>query len=121
MATLPERERRLVSLYYFGEVTMKQIGAELGVNESRVSQLHARAIQRLRAALEPGAPAPTGAAVPRPVITALTPRVPMAARPVLPFARPTMAKAAAAAARPKRRTCWPTRAARARPAAGRPA
>jgi RNA polymerase sigma factor for flagellar operon FliA len=95
MATLPERERRLVSLYYFGDVTMKQIGAELGVNESRVSQLHARAIQRLRAALEPSRPArPTGAAVRlRPVITALTPRVPMAARPVLPFARPVMAKA----------------------------
>jgi RNA polymerase sigma factor FliA len=95
MATLPERERRLVNLYYFGDVTMKQIGAELGVNESRVSQLHARAIQRLRAALEPRAARPMGAAVyARPVITALTPRVPaMSARPVLPFARPTMAKA----------------------------
>jgi RNA polymerase sigma factor FliA len=95
MATLPERERRLVSLYYFGDVTMKQIGAELGVNESRVSQLHARAIQRLRTALEPRATRPTGGIAPRPVITALTPRVPsMSARPVLPFARPTMAKAA---------------------------
>jgi RNA polymerase sigma factor for flagellar operon FliA len=51
LSTLPERERRLVNLYYFGDVTMKQIGEELGVNESRVSQLHARAIQRLRAAL----------------------------------------------------------------------
>jgi RNA polymerase sigma factor for flagellar operon FliA len=50
MASLPPRERRLIGLYYFGEVTMKQIGAELGVNESRVSQLHARAIQRLRQA-----------------------------------------------------------------------
>ena len=57
MATLPARERRLVSLYYFGDVTMKEIGAELGVNESRVSQLHARAIQRLRAALEPASAA----------------------------------------------------------------
>jgi RNA polymerase sigma factor FliA len=93
MATLPERERRLVNLYYFGDVTMKQIGAELGVNESRVSQLHARAIQRLRAVLEPKSARATGAAAPRPVITALTPRVPLAARPVLPFARPTMAKA----------------------------
>ncbi len=95
MATLPDRERRLVNLYYFGDVTMKQIGAELGVNESRVSQLHARAIQRLRAALEPSRAArPTGAAQPAPIITALTPRVPrMAARPVLPFARPVMAKA----------------------------
>lgn len=53
IASLPKRERRLISLYYFGDVTMKQIGAELGVNESRVSQLHARAIQRLRQALAP--------------------------------------------------------------------
>jgi RNA polymerase sigma factor for flagellar operon FliA len=51
IAFLPKRERRLISLYYFGDVTMKQIGAELGVNESRVSQLHARAVQRLRQTL----------------------------------------------------------------------
>src|SRR5918993_2551696 len=49
--TLPVRERRVVSLYYYAEVTMKEIGAELGVNESRVSQLHARALRRLRDAL----------------------------------------------------------------------
>jgi RNA polymerase sigma factor FliA len=49
--TLPPRERRVISLYYYGEVTMKEIGAELGVNESRVSQLHARALRRLRDAL----------------------------------------------------------------------
>jgi RNA polymerase sigma factor for flagellar operon FliA len=49
--TLPVRERRVIGLYYYGEVTMKEIGAELGVNESRVSQLHARAIRRLREAL----------------------------------------------------------------------
>ena len=49
--TLPTRERKVISLYYYGEVTMKQIGAEIGVNESRVSQLHARAIRRLRDAL----------------------------------------------------------------------
>src|SRR5512137_1231240 len=55
MATLPERERRLIGLYYFGDVTMKQIGTELGVNESRVSQLHARAIQRLRQAFSASA------------------------------------------------------------------
>jgi len=51
IATLPPRERRVISLYYFGDVTMKRIGAEIGVNESRVSQLHARAVQRLRRAL----------------------------------------------------------------------
>jgi RNA polymerase sigma factor for flagellar operon FliA len=49
--SLPPRERRVISLYYYGEVTMKEIGAELGVNESRVSQLHARALRRLRDAL----------------------------------------------------------------------
>jgi RNA polymerase sigma factor for flagellar operon FliA len=51
IATLPHREQRVIALYYYNEVTMKDIGAELGVNESRVSQLHARAIRRLREAL----------------------------------------------------------------------
>ena len=45
---LPWRERKVIGLYYYGEVTMKEIGSEIGVNESRVSQLHARAVQRLR-------------------------------------------------------------------------
>ena len=49
--SLPWRERKVIGLYYYGEVTMKHIGAEIGVNESRVSQLHARAIRRLRDAL----------------------------------------------------------------------
>jgi Sigma-70, region 4 len=52
IASLPVREQKVISLYYYGEATMKQIGAEIGVNESRVSQLHARAIRRLRDALE---------------------------------------------------------------------
>jgi RNA polymerase sigma factor for flagellar operon FliA len=51
IASLPPRERKVVGLYYYAEATMKQIGAEIGVNESRVSQLHARAIQRLRKSL----------------------------------------------------------------------
>jgi RNA polymerase sigma factor for flagellar operon FliA len=51
IASLPPRERKVIGLYYYGESTMKQIGAEIGVNESRVSQLHARAVQRLRKAL----------------------------------------------------------------------
>jgi RNA polymerase sigma factor FliA len=51
LATLPAREQRVIALYYYGEVTMKEIGQELGVNESRVSQLHARALRRLREAL----------------------------------------------------------------------
>jgi RNA polymerase sigma factor for flagellar operon FliA len=49
--SLPWRERKVIGLYYYGEVTMKEIGSEIGVNESRVSQLHARAIRRLRDAL----------------------------------------------------------------------
>src|SRR4249920_976031 len=49
--SLPVRERKVIGLYYYGEVTMKQIGSEIGVNESRVSQLHARAIRRLRDSL----------------------------------------------------------------------
>jgi RNA polymerase sigma factor for flagellar operon FliA len=52
LETLPLREQKIIRLYYFEEATMKQIGRAIGVNESRVSQLHARAISRLRAALE---------------------------------------------------------------------
>jgi RNA polymerase sigma factor for flagellar operon FliA len=80
IGTLPPREQRVIALYYYGEVTMKEIGQELGVNESRVSQLHARALGRLREALGADAmPATTAAAL-------------RAA--VLAFARkPTMAKA----------------------------
>lgn len=48
---LPWRERKVIGLYYYGDVTMKEIGGEIGVNESRVSQLHARAVQRLRKTL----------------------------------------------------------------------
>ncbi len=51
LLALPPRERRVIGLYYYGGATMKQIGARIGVNESRVSQLHARAIGRLRAIL----------------------------------------------------------------------
>ena len=50
---LPVREQKVIGLYYYREATMKQIGSEIGVNESRVSQLHARAIQRLRKLLGP--------------------------------------------------------------------
>ncbi len=49
--TLPPREQRVISMYYYSEITMKDIGTALGVNESRVSQLHARALKRLREAL----------------------------------------------------------------------
>jgi RNA polymerase sigma factor for flagellar operon FliA len=61
IASLPPREQKVVGLYYYGEATMKEIGAEIGVNESRVSQLHARAIRRLRDALGTVAPAQAAA------------------------------------------------------------
>jgi RNA polymerase sigma factor for flagellar operon FliA len=70
IASLPPRERRVVALYYYGEATMKQIGAEIGVNESRVSQLHARAVQRLRKALGGDCGAAEAAHVLRPAILA---------------------------------------------------
>lgn len=61
IASLPARERKVIALYYYRDVTMKQIGAEIGVNESRVSQLHARAIQRLKKSLDiPSLDAATG-------------------------------------------------------------
>jgi RNA polymerase sigma factor for flagellar operon FliA len=50
--TLPKKERLVVSLYYFDELTMKEIGEVLGVNESRVSQLHTKAMLRLRTKLK---------------------------------------------------------------------
>jgi RNA polymerase sigma factor FliA len=48
---LPEREQLLLSLYYGDELTMKQVGSLLGLTESRVSQLHAQALLRVRAHL----------------------------------------------------------------------
>jgi RNA polymerase sigma factor for flagellar operon FliA len=70
IASLPPRERRVVALYYYGEATMKQIGAEIGVNESRVSQLHARAIQRLKKSLGADSASADAAAALRPAIVA---------------------------------------------------
>lgn len=48
---LPERERLVISLYYHDELTLKEIGAVLGVTESRISQIHTKAIVRLRSRL----------------------------------------------------------------------
>jgi RNA polymerase sigma factor FliA len=48
---LPERERLVVTLYYYEEMTMKEIGLVLGVVESRVSQIHSSAVVHLRARL----------------------------------------------------------------------
>jgi RNA polymerase sigma factor for flagellar operon FliA len=52
IAHLPDRERLVMSLYYFEEMTMREIGLALGVVESRVSQMHASAVVHLRAALK---------------------------------------------------------------------
>ena len=52
---LPEREKLVLSLYYDEELHLKEIGAVLGVSESRVSQLHGQALARLRARVGAGA------------------------------------------------------------------
>ncbi len=49
---LPEREKLVMSLYYEQELNLKEIGAILGVSESRVSQIHGQALARIRAQLE---------------------------------------------------------------------
>jgi len=60
IAALPEREKIVITLYYYEELTLREIGEVLGVTESRVSQLHTKAILRLRARL--GGTASRGAA-----------------------------------------------------------
>ena len=60
IADLPERERLVLTLYYYEELTMREVGATMGVVESRVSQLHSSAMARLRVAL--GASSPRRAA-----------------------------------------------------------
>ena len=51
ISRLPEREKLVVTLYYYEELTLREIGEVLGVTESRVSQLHTKAILRLKARL----------------------------------------------------------------------
>ena len=51
IALLPEHERLVISLYYFEGLTMREIGKLRGVSESRISQLHAKAVLDLRAQL----------------------------------------------------------------------
>ena len=54
IARLPEREKIVITLYYYEELTLREIGEVLGVTESRVSQLHTKAILRLKARLSGG-------------------------------------------------------------------
>lgn len=50
--SLPKNERMVIALYYYEELTMKEIGVVLKVSESRVSQIHTQAVLRLRNAIE---------------------------------------------------------------------
>jgi len=52
MGVLPERYRKVVVLYYTNEMTMKEIGGILGINESRVSQIHKSALEKMATALQ---------------------------------------------------------------------
>jgi RNA polymerase sigma factor for flagellar operon FliA len=70
ISSLPPREQKVIGRYYYGEATMKEIGSEIGVNESRVSQLHARAIRRLKEALGSEVPPAEAATVMRGAILA---------------------------------------------------
>jgi RNA polymerase sigma factor for flagellar operon FliA len=55
ISRLPEREKLVITLYYYEELTLREIGEVLGVTESRVSQLHTKAILRLKARMSPAA------------------------------------------------------------------
>ncbi|HEV2074780.1 MAG TPA: RNA polymerase sigma factor WhiG [Thermoleophilaceae bacterium] len=52
VARLPEREKLVVALYYYENLTLREIGEVMGVTESRVSQLHTKAVLRLRSGLQ---------------------------------------------------------------------
>ena len=50
--SLPEREKTVISLYYYEELTLKEIASILGVSESRVSQIHSKVILKLRTKMQ---------------------------------------------------------------------
>lgn len=52
MRTLPQRYQMVIGLYYLGGKTMREIGATMGINESRVSQIHSAALSRMGASLQ---------------------------------------------------------------------
>ena len=51
MQSLPERSRAIIQLYYRSELTMREVGSRFGVNESRISQIHKRALETMAGAL----------------------------------------------------------------------
>ena len=53
LESLTEKEKKVILLYYYEELTLKEISAVLEVSESRISQLHTKAIQKLRVKLGP--------------------------------------------------------------------
>jgi RNA polymerase sigma factor for flagellar operon FliA len=66
LARLPERERLIMTLYYQHDLTMKEIAARLDVDESRISQLHAEALERLKARVRASLSPPKQVVVARP-------------------------------------------------------
>jgi len=52
VASLPERERLVMALYYDEELNLREIGSVLGVSESRVCQIHSQAVIRLQTRIE---------------------------------------------------------------------
>ncbi|MGH9573454.1 MAG: FliA/WhiG family RNA polymerase sigma factor [Candidatus Acidiferrales bacterium] len=77
---LPDRERQVLALYHFEELTMKEVGEVLGIGESRVSQIHTAALLRLRVRMREMLEAGHAPAVRKPTIA------PIIARPVKEFA-----------------------------------
>ncbi len=70
IARMSQREQLILSLYYYEELTMKEISEVVGIAVSRVSQIHAAAMLKLRVSLahvveEAAAPADSGAATPQ--------------------------------------------------------
>jgi RNA polymerase sigma factor for flagellar operon FliA len=52
MGSLPARYQKVVSLYYTNDMTMKEIGDVMGVNESRISQIHKTALKKMAVVLQ---------------------------------------------------------------------
>ena len=50
--SLPEKEKLVITLYYYEEMTLKEIASVLGVSESRVSQIHSKAVMKMRSKLQ---------------------------------------------------------------------